>query len=263
MAEPALTATRLAGSAASPALLLVGPSLGTSVEALWEAVALRLADRFEVVGWDLPGHGRSRPATEPFSVAELASAVRRIGTEQAAGRPAFCAGVSLGGAVALQAALAQAPFAAVAALASAATIGVPDAWHERAALVRRVGTPVMVAGSSERWFARGFLDRDPGTADRLLLSLSDTDRESYALACEALAGFDLRARMSEAQVPVLVGPGEHDVVVGPDVAAATTADLAPTATLHVFVGCGHQPPVEDPDAVAAVLRATFDPGGER
>jgi acetyl-CoA acetyltransferase len=47
----------------------------------------------------------------------------------------------------------------------------------------------MVAGSAVRWFAPGFADREPAVAGTLLTSLSDTDRESYALACEALASF--------------------------------------------------------------------------
>jgi pimeloyl-ACP methyl ester carboxylesterase len=69
--------------------------------------------------------------------------------------------------------------------------------------------------------------------------------------------------MPEARVPVLVGPGELDVVVGPEMAAGTTAEAAATATLHVFEGCGHLPPAEDPGAVAAALRTAFDPQGER
>lgn len=262
MAEPTLTATQLAGSSDARALLVVGPSLGTSVGELWGDAAARLADRFEVVGWDLPGHGRSKPADAPFTVADLAAAVRRI-AENAAGRPAFHAGVSLGGGVALELALDPGSFSAVTCLAGAARFGDPAAWHERAALVRRSGTPVMVAGSSQRWFAPGFLDRDPGVANRLLLSLSDADRDSYALACEALAEFDLRERLSAARVPVLVGPGELDVVITPDLAAETTADRIPRPTWHVFTGCGHLPPAEDPAAVAEVLTATFSPGGDR
>ena len=107
MAEPQLALTRLAGTAGQGDLLVVGPSLGTSVEAVWGAAAARLADRFEVVGWDLPGHGRSTPATEPFSIAELAVAVRRLAAQLVGGRArrASYAGVSLGGAVALELAL--------------------------------------------------------------------------------------------------------------------------------------------------------------
>lgn len=253
MAEPDLSATRLAGGRQSPRLLVVGPSLGTSVESLWDTAARHLADDFEVIGWDLPGHGRGTPVTAPFTVGELAAGVRRIAAVHAAGRPAVYAGVSLGGAVALELALDPGVFGAVACIASGARIGEPSAWHERAALVRGAGTPAMVSTATERWFAPGFLERDPGTGNRLLLALSDTDDESYALACEALAGFDLRDRIADAQVPLLVAPGEHDVVISEAAARETTADRTPRARVHVFLGCGHLPPAEDPGAVAQVL----------
>jgi 3-oxoadipate enol-lactonase len=252
MPELELTLTRLAGHDTHP-LLMVGPSLGTSAETLWDRAAVLLGDRFEVVGWDLPGHGRSRAAAEPFTVADLAAAVRRSAAELvASGRRAAYAGVSLGGAVALDLALDPGPFERVACIASAARLGEPSMWHERAALVRRAGTPVMVTGSAERWFAPGFIDRDPGTANRLLLALSDTDDESYARCCEALAAFDLRHRLREATVPVLVLPGEHDVVVPPSV-AEEMAGAIPTARLFVARGCGHLPPAEDPAGVADLL----------
>jgi 3-oxoadipate enol-lactonase len=259
MAEPQLALTRLAGTAGQGDLLVVGPSLGTAVEPLWAAAAALLGDRFEVVGWDLPGHGRSAPATQPFTVAELAGAVRRLAGELdpvgdgVGGRRAAYAGVSLGGAVALELALEPGVFDHVSCLASAARIGDPAAWHDRAALVRRAGTPVMVAPSSQRWFAEGFLEREPVTGNRLLLSLADADAESYALACEALACFDLRPRLGEVRVPLLVAPGEHDVVVPPALAEQTAAAAA-GAVLHVLDGCGHLPPAEDPAAVAALLR---------
>jgi 3-oxoadipate enol-lactonase len=262
MAEPVLTATRLAGGPESPRLMVVGASLGTSVEALWEAAAQHLADSFEVVGLDLPGHGRSKPATAPFTVADLAAAVRRLTVDIAGDRPATYAGVSLGGAVALELALDPGVFTAVACIASAAKIGDPAAWHERAGLVRKAGTPMMVSGSSQRWFAPGFLDRDPATGNRLLLSLADADSQSYALACEALADFDARDRLADATVPLLVAPGDRDVVISPETARETTADRAPTGRMHVFTGCGHLPPAEDPGAVARVL-TDFATGGER
>jgi hypothetical protein len=57
-----LALTRLARSADARDLLLVGPSLGTSVSALWGHCAARLGRQFEVVGWDLPATG---PAGQP------------------------------------------------------------------------------------------------------------------------------------------------------------------------------------------------------
>jgi 3-oxoadipate enol-lactonase len=251
MAEPALAATRLAGTAADQVLLVVGPSLGTAVGTLWGPCAAGLAG-FEVVGWDLPGHGLSHPATEGFTVQDLAASVRALADAAAAGRSAYYAGVSLGGAVAFELGLAPGPFRAVAAVAAASSFGEASSWTQRAELVRKDGTQVMVAGSAQRWFAPGFAERDGGTAGRLLQTLADTDAESYSLACEALAAFDRRPDLDRITVPFLLGPGEQDGVV-PPARAQQDADAITGSRLQVFAGCGHLPPAEAPGAVARTL----------
>jgi pimeloyl-ACP methyl ester carboxylesterase len=256
MAEPALTATRLAGDESRRELLVVGAGLGTSVETLWPAAARLLGQRFEVVGVDLPGHGRSFPVEHEFTVSELAAAVRRIAARLAAGRPCSYAGVSLAGAIGIEIALDPGPFGGVAVLAGAARFGEPEAWLDRAELVRIAGTPVMVSVSAERWFAPGFVEREPAVVDRMLLELSDTDVASYARCCEALAAFDARERLNGAVVPMLVAPGESDGVITPEVAAETAA-AARGGVLRVIPGCAHQPPAEAPEFVASALEDHF------
>jgi 3-oxoadipate enol-lactonase len=231
---------------------VVGPSLGTSVAALWTRCASYLESHFEVLGWDLPGHGRSRAATAEFSMADLASSVREGADEVAEARPVWYAGVSLGGAVGLRLALDPGPFEGVAAIASAPRIGEPQAWTDRAELVRRAGTPVMVEASAQRWFAPGFIDRHPDVAGALLTSLADSDAGSYAWACLALRDFDVTAQIAGSKVPVLVAPGEHDVVLPPGVARSLSAGV-PDLRLEVLVGCGHLPPAEAPSTVAVLL----------
>src|SRR5699024_1210135 len=84
-------------------LLVLGPSLGTSAEALWSDTADRLADRYHIIAWDLPGHGHSAAVPTEFPIAELAQAVLHI-TESSAGagtRFAY-AGDSVDGCVGLQ-----------------------------------------------------------------------------------------------------------------------------------------------------------------
>jgi 3-oxoadipate enol-lactonase len=252
---PTVAATPLAGTAESGMLLVVGPSLGTAAGALWEPCAAQLSG-FEVVGWDLPGHGLSQPAAEGFTVSELAASVRAVADAAAAGRPAYYAGVSLGGAVAFELGLAPGPFRAVAALASASKIGDASTWTQRAELVRNQGTQVMVDGSAQRWFAPGFLERDGEVAGRLLQTLSDTDDESYSLACEALAAFDRRGDLGRITVPFLLGPGEHDGVV-PPARAQQDADAISGSQVQVFAGCGHLPPAESPMVVAQALTEFF------
>ena len=92
-AVPALAVTPLGGG--SGPLLVVGPAIGTSAATLWARCAAELGDEFRVLAWDLPGHGASAPATEAFSIAELAE-----GLLAAVGdRPFLYAGDSIGGAV--------------------------------------------------------------------------------------------------------------------------------------------------------------------
>jgi pimeloyl-ACP methyl ester carboxylesterase len=79
-------------------LLVVGPSLGTST-VLWNRTATLLGNDFDVVAWDLPGHGVSPAATEAFDVAALADAVVDLIDSIAPGESFHYAGVSLGGAV--------------------------------------------------------------------------------------------------------------------------------------------------------------------
>ena len=62
-------------------LLVLGPSLGTSARSLWGDCATHLTDAFDVLAWDLPGHGHNRSVPEePFTMAELAAGVLRSST---------------------------------------------------------------------------------------------------------------------------------------------------------------------------------------
>ena len=81
MSGPLVQPLQLTPTNPSLPLLVVGPSLGTTVETLWSACASELANAYDVVGWDLPGHGRSPAATVPFSVADLAAAVLALADE--------------------------------------------------------------------------------------------------------------------------------------------------------------------------------------
>jgi 3-oxoadipate enol-lactonase/4-carboxymuconolactone decarboxylase len=243
-------------------LLVVGPSLGTSVTALWSAVADRLADRFDIVGFDLPGHGRSVGARPVCDMASMAAAVlscvdacrrERGGRDQSF----LYAGVSVSGCIGLQLLLdAPARVRAAVILNSAARIGETAAWLERAATVRRNGPASLRESSAERWFAPGFVDRAPATAAALLKSLDEADAEGYAGLCEALAAFDVRARLSSIDVPVLAIAGAEDVATPPPVVAAVAAQVA-HGRFETLARVGHLAPAERADAVATSMSGFF------
>ncbi len=86
---PAVTAVRMTGAArrAELPLLVLGPSLGTSAQTLWGACASRLTQSFDVLAWDLPGHGHNRAVPdEPYSMADLAHGVLRVVDDVLLGR---------------------------------------------------------------------------------------------------------------------------------------------------------------------------------
>ncbi|MDN3028085.1 alpha/beta fold hydrolase [Streptomyces sp. S.PB5] len=92
-------------------LLVLGPSLGTSL-ALWDPYVGFLTEEFRILRYDLPGHGASPtqvledPLPGRTTVADLADLVLALVHEQ--GRESFAyAGVSLGGAIGTQLALAH------------------------------------------------------------------------------------------------------------------------------------------------------------
>lgn len=279
--RPVLALTRLAGEPGRGDLLVVGAGLGTTSATLWASVADRLGERFEVIGVDLPGHGRSPAAAVPFTVADLAARlseqVTALAGSMRSGRRAWYAGVSLAGAVAFELsrravspsepAAAQStgrsagPFAGLIAIAAASTIGEPATWQERAELVRRAGTPVLVSGSVQRWFAPGFAERSGPLLAAMLQDLCDTDDVSYALCCTALATYDARSPSDGTPaadaVPFLLVPGELDAVVTPQ-RAADDAARRPGVRLHVVQGCAHQPPAERPEELAAVITDFVD-----
>lgn len=262
---PSITVVRMTGARhrSELPLLVLGPSLGTSAATLWTACAAGLTDAFDVVAWDLPGHGHNRGVPEePFTMAELAAGVLRVVddvlTERGQPRgPFFYAGDSVGGAVGLQLLL-DTPdrVAAAVLLSTGAQIGSEELWTGRMGQVSVSGTPVMVSGSAERWFGPGFVEREPERASALLHALSDTVDEGYVQVCGALAAYDVRDQLGRVSAPVLAVAGSVDVATPPD-KLREIADGVKDGRYVELDGVAHLPPAEAPDVVAGLLREHF------
>lgn len=239
------------GPADAP-LVVLGPSLGTST-ILWEDVVPLLADDYRVAAWDLPGHGAGPRATGAFTVADLADAVAATVPDETF----LYAGVSLGGATGLELARRHGPrLRAAAIVASGAKLGDPVAWADRAAQARTQSTSSLIVGSAQRWFAPDSMARRPELSGRLLHVLQDADDESYARCCEALAAYDVRSSLGEIEVPVLAAWGQFDAVAPEEKAVEIAAGVAQGRAVRID-DAGHLPPVEQPEAVASLLRSFF------
>jgi 3-oxoadipate enol-lactonase len=190
--------------------------------------------------FDLPGHGAAPPPDGPVSIESIAHGVLAAAPE----RFAFC-GLSIGGMVGMW--LGANAAARVERLVLACTgpkLGDREGYHERAALVRREGTRVVVDGARERWFTAPF--RESPQAQRIVDDLLGVSREGYAACCEAVGDFDFRGDVGRIAVPTLVLYGRDDVMTPPDVRAALPGVEIPGA---------HLAPVEEPQPFNDQLRS--------
>jgi 3-oxoadipate enol-lactonase / 4-carboxymuconolactone decarboxylase len=251
-----------AAPAATNPLLVLLPSLGTTTE-LWDGVVARLRTDPRTAGLrilrvDLPGHGASPVAADAVTIPELADAVLAI-VDEAGGGAFHVAGVSLGGAIALELAAAHPDRVRSLVLScSGSRIGTPDGWAERAASVRASGTASLVTGSASRWFAPGYLDREGGgPGARSLTTLVDVDDESYARCAESLAAFDRTHDLESIDVPTLAISGERDTVTTP-ASMQDLADAIPGGRHVALDGASHLAVLEEPAAAAELIADHVD-----
>jgi 2-succinyl-6-hydroxy-2,4-cyclohexadiene-1-carboxylate synthase len=220
----------------------------------WQPIAHALAGRYRAVAPDLPGHG-DFAERRPASFAACDAYLRAL----ADGRPFTLAGYSLGGRVALHAALSLGPVVERLVLIGASPgIAEPAERAARAAddaaladRIEAIGVDAFV----REWGAQSLFDGMP----RGVAELADEDRlrnTAPGLAA-ALRGLGtgvmppLWDRLGELTTPVDLVVGQRDEKFR--AIAERMEGALPVGRLHVVPGVGHAVQLEAPDAVMEVL----------
>ena len=241
-----------AGERTKTTLVLV-PALGTS-PTVWEKVVAQLSERFHCVALALPGHrGSTGTARADESIAQLASDVIEIAREQQWG-DFIVAGVSIGGAVALEVGLANPEgLAGIGVVCAAGRFGTEQAWRERAATVEAAGTGALIDFATKRWFAEGFAEKDGESVGTIMNDLLHCDDASYVALCNALAVWDRRQDVAGIEVPSIVISGELDPATTPAEGAALS-EVMEHSRFVTIPDVSHLAPVEAPETVAELLK---------
>jgi 3-oxoadipate enol-lactonase len=236
-------AHRFNGPASAPTLVL-SSSLGTTIH-LWDAQLEALVPHFRVLRFDHPGHGASEPPAGPITVGTLAHDLIELLDELELERVSFC-GLSLGGMVGMALAL-EAPERVDRLVLSctAAYLGPPEGWHERARIVREHGTAAVAETVVGRWFTAGFHAERPTTVAYFREMLESTPSEGYAACCEAIARWDARDGVHAIRAPTLVIAGAADQAATPADAASLAQAIA-GSEIDVLPEAAHLANVEQP-----------------
>ena len=253
------------GGAGSPVVLVHG--LGGIIEN-WCALAPGLAQRHRVLIPDLPGHGRSALLSEARNLDPLSDAA--LGLAEAEGiRGAVWIGHSLGGVVALRAAVLRP--AAVRGVVLAAAAGIGSASRSARLTLAVLGAtrpgrliaPFRHAWAHSRigrriafgwWGAADSGALEPDIAEAFLLGPSlHTDTRQ---AARALLVSDPRAELDRVTCPCLCLWGASDNWVGPEDGMEYARRLR--APLRTIAGCGHLLIGERPDACLAAIEEFVD-----
>lgn len=190
---------------------------------------------------DLPGHPAGTAVGDGPELAEAMAGA--LGDSE---RPVVLVGHSLGGALALEVALAQPELVeGVVVVASGARLPVPDRAF--------AGLEADFDGECARLLA-GFL-ADPGAATvPVAEALVECGPETLAADYAACRSIDLRGRLDDLAVPVLVVAGSDDPLAPPWLARELAEEL-PLPTMVVVEGVRHMPMVEAPATVNLLIGA--------
>lgn len=247
------TALEIFGSG-PPLVLLHGVGLNQSI---WAGQVKVLACDFQVITYDLLGHGRSAAAAAhaPLAdwVGQLSDAVRNLALEKFA-----LAGFSFGGLIAQ--AYAARHSRTIDRLVLMSTV-YDRSEAERAGVLsrldvaRRDGPQAIIPAALSRWFSPGFAGAHPEIMHQYEAMLRGNDAASFlsAYECFATADRDLVGSLAGFNQPTLVMTGEQDTGSTPAM-ARKLAGMIPGAECSIIAGGRHMMPVEMPDEVNSVLR---------
>ena len=213
---------------------------------VWTGVARFLAPSFDTIRLDLRGHGAASEPQEPFAHHDdVARVLDDLGLARA-----HVVGLSMGGAVSVDLALAHPSRVSSLALVDSALEGHPwsKEWIDAFHAVRRIGRERGPLAARDAWaelplfggVGRDLLARDPGT--RWVAPHLARPLEPKAFG-----------RLPEIRVPALVVVGERDAPDFHAIARALAAGI-PGARAVTLPGVGHLSPLEAPGLLADTLR---------
>lgn len=240
----------LEGAADRPVLVLLN-SIGTDM-ALWATTVPHLLPAFRVLRIDTRGHGASDAPDGDYTMAMLAGDVLAV-MDAAGVAQAAVAGVSLGGMIAMELALAAPDRVThLIPVCTSATMD-PAAWAQRVQTVRDDGIAAIADMAMGRFLSPRFVADHPEQAGSVRAGLLTMMARGYAGAGAAIRDMALIDRLPHIAQPTLVVAGDRDVSTPYAGHGDRIVEAIPGARA-VHLDAAHLAPLEAPAALAAAIR---------
>ncbi len=253
------TALEISGSG-PPVVLLHGVGLNQSI---WAGQVKALESDFQVITYDLLGHGRSPAARANAPLADWVDQLNGVVRDLALGKFALV-GFSFGGLIAQTYAARYSRM--IDRLVLMSTV-YDRSEAERASvlsrldIVKREGLQAAIPTALSRWFSPEFSKAHPGIMNQYEALLRGNDAASFlsAYECFATADRELVGALAAFNRPALVMTGELDTGSTPAM-ARKLAGMIPGAECSIIAGGRHMMPVEMPEEVNSVLCRFLEKG---
>ncbi len=226
-------------------------------QAAWKAQVEELAADYQLVVYDMFGHGKSRVPPEGVTLAAYADQLSDL-LDHLGIATANVIGHSMGALVALEFALGR-PHRTMRVVAlNAVFMRTPQqkaAVMERAAALKDVGVSATVDATIARWFGTPVPDALRASARMIAGILANVNAAGYARTYQLFATCDSvhAERLASLEMPALFMTAEFDPNSSPAM-SAEMAHRAPQGALSVIPGARHMMNVTDPQEVNRRLR---------
>ena len=200
---------RLEGSTGKPVLIL-SHSVGAD-HGMWEPQINDLIQHFQVLRYDIRGHGASEASAGDYTVDQMGEDVLAL-TDALGIRQFSLCGLSLGGGIGQWLAIHASDRVERLILANTASkFGSREQWETRIRTVRDGGMNAIVEMALQRFFTKETLEGGNPYVQSIRSVLLGTNPSGYVSCCAALRDFDSTSLLAKISAPTLVITGQRDV----------------------------------------------------
>ena len=222
---------------------------------LWDVQAAALESDFQLLCYDLRGHGGSETPAGEYTIEMLANDLRDL-LDSLSVRNTYLVGLGLGGAIA-QAFAVEHPDRLLGLMPCCCRARmVPEfaaMWHKLRETVQQKGLEPIVEPTVQRWFSADFKAANPEVLEKVRAMIRGTTREGYLGVTAAFLGLNVEDKLSRIGIPTLYVSGAEDKLGGPPDLMKSLSEKVKGAR-HVSVpNAAHIANIQNPAGFNAVL----------